>query len=386
MKLLIFCPYYPPHVGGLESHADQFNKHLAARGIDIVVFTPHLPADAPEKEKRFEQVRVIRFPAFEIIYNYPLPKFWSPVFWRQLSELKKENYDLVISRTRFFFTSIMARRFARSKKIKWLHIEHGSDFVKLDSTWKSLAAKIYDHTLGKLVLCSSDANVANSLASAKFVNISCPKKPCSVIYRGVEVEKILAVKEDENLHQKYAGKIIIGYLGRLIDGKGVQDLLRSINILNNPNLVCFIIGAGQYRDKLEKLAQELNIKNQIVFFGHQNIDAAIAILKTADIVINPSYTEGLPTSVIEAALCQKPIIATNVGGTNEIITDKASGILVEPKQPKKLAEEIIKLIANPGLRKSIGEKASEEVKNKFSWEKSIERYEEIFSKLLEIKY
>ena len=79
MNVLIFSPYYPPHIGGLESHSEEFNQQLAQRGIDVLVFTPRLPKDAPERETR-RGVRIIRFPAFEIIPNFPLPQFF-PFFW-----------------------------------------------------------------------------------------------------------------------------------------------------------------------------------------------------------------------------------------------------------------------------------------------------------------
>ena len=74
MKILEFCPYYPPHIGGLENHADEFNKYLSQKGMDITVFTPRLPKDASEFETRYQDVKIICFPAFEIISNYPLPK------------------------------------------------------------------------------------------------------------------------------------------------------------------------------------------------------------------------------------------------------------------------------------------------------------------------
>src|SRR3989339_611359 len=122
MKLLIFCSYYPPHTGGLESHADEFNKYLSQRGIDITVFTPKLPKNSPESEILYNNVKIIRFPAFEIISNYPLPKFWSLKFWSLFLRLFNQKFDITISRTRFFNTSLLTLIYAKIKKVRWIHI------------------------------------------------------------------------------------------------------------------------------------------------------------------------------------------------------------------------------------------------------------------------
>ncbi len=380
MKLLIFCPYYPPHIGGLESHADEFNKYLSQKEVDITVFAPKLPLEAPEREIRHNGVKIIRFPAFEIISNYPLPCFWQLKFWKLFFGLFKQKFDIVISRTRFFNTSLLALIYAKIKKVHWIHIEHGSDFVSLDNRLFSNIAKLHDYTFGKLILKLSDKNIANSIASADFCQKLFPQKYCEVIYRGVEIEKILEIKPDITLKNNYPNDIIITFIGRLIDGKGVADLLRAIAQINIPHIKCFIIGDGPQKNNLEKLAKNLNISDKIIFFGYKKHREAIGILKISDIFINPSYNEGLPSSVIEAAICQKAIIATRVGGTSEIFTDEKSGFLIEPKNITILVEKLNLLINNPELRTNFGASAYEEIKNKFDWEKSIEKYLALLSK------
>lgn len=171
MKLLIFCPYYSPHIGGLESHADEFNKYLSQKEVIITIFTPRLPQDAPDREIRYNNVKIIRFPAFEIIPNYPLPKFWLLKFWRLFFGLFfKEEFDIVISRTRFFNTSLLALIYAKTKNVKWIHIEHGSAFVQLSDTFKTVTAKLYDYVFGQLIFKCSDMNISISRAVQNFVN------------------------------------------------------------------------------------------------------------------------------------------------------------------------------------------------------------------------
>lgn len=378
-KLLVFCPYYPPHVGGLESHADEFNKHLSRKGYRITVFTPRLPESASEHETKYNDVEIIRFPAFELIPNWFLPKFWDIKYWTLRQEIYKNNFDVIISRTRFFFTSVMAMHYAKKKNTKWVHIEHGSDYVQLSNKLNSLFARVFDHTFGKLVLKNANDVVANSNASARFCQKIYSKRSYDVIYRGVEIEEIERVPTDKKISTKYKDVLKIIFTGRLIDGKGVADLLRAVSRLSFDKWALFVVGDGPQKKELEDLAKTLHIGNKVVFFGQKTKEDLIGILRASDIMINPSYTEGLPTSVIEAAICGKVIIATDVGGTNEIF-ENSENALIPPRSPSVITEKIEYFASNEKERRVFGAKVSKEIKEKFGWSSSIDKYLKILNK------
>ncbi len=384
MKIIIFSPFYPPHIGGLESHSDEFNKHLAARGAEITVFTPRLPKDAPENEIRYKSVRIVRFPAWELFHNYPLPAYW-PFWWsfdffRLFRKLLREKPDLVISRTRFFAPSLLAVFYARLKHIPLVHIEHGSDFAKFNGTLKTKLGELYDWIFGRFVLRSADLVIGNSEASAHFVRTLSGRTDCKIIYRGVETEKISNIFPDTAFSKN---KIHITYLGRLIDGKGVIDLLQALTKLNLNTFHCHIIGNGPELKRLQTFAQEHHLEDNLTFHGHQSFENAIALLKASDIIVNPSYTEGLPTSITEAALCKKAIIATNVGGTPEIISGIHDGYLIEPKNTSQLIKALTDLIEHPEKRLLFGQNAYQSVKAKFDWNESAKKYLAVFQELLD---
>lgn len=382
MKLLIFSPYYPPHTGGLESHSDEFNRHLAEEGVHITVFTPRLPITVPPLETRFERVQVIRFPAIELIPNYPLPKFWQREFWHLWRELHQEHYNLVLSRTRFFFTSLMAWRYARKNVLPWVHIEHGSDFATFNGRLKTALGKLYDYTLGSFVLRESDANIANSQASRDFVGKLSHRKDCSVIYRGVEKEIIESVAPHQFFATHFSGKTVVGFIGRLIDGKGVFDLVEAFSNLTTDTSICAIIGDGPERARLEKFIAQKKISDKVVLLGEKPFTEAMALMKSFDIFINPSYTEGIPTAVIEAALCRKAIIATNVGGTNEIISGNGDGFLIASYDTNDLQKKLALLIQDPSLRQTFGEQAFASVQSKFDWDHATKQYLNLFNSIL----
>lgn len=385
MKILVFSPYYPPHIGGLESHSEEFNQHIAQADIHVTVFTPRLPIDAPETETQ-GHVRIIRFPAFEIIPNYPLPQYWpfywTSKFWRVFRDLRKEESDIVISRTRFFSTSLLALAYAKLHRIPFVHIEHGSDYAAFNNPFKTLIGKCYDRTFGWLVLRGADHVIANSHASALFVQ-KLSGREATLIHRGIETENILAIEPDESIIKAKNGRVACAYIGRLIDGKGVADLLSAIARLDRNDFICYIVGDGSERARLETMSKQLRLEEKVIFVGHKKRPEAIAIMKACDIIINPSYNEGLPTSVTEAALASKAIIATDVGGTREIISGTHDGFLIPCKNHQILSDKMDYLIEHPEIRTQFGENAQQEVLEKFSWNRAIAQYLSIFRVLLE---
>lgn len=383
MKLLVFSPYYPPHRGGLETHSDEFNKHLSHLNVDITVFTPQLPKEAPREEITHQEVRILRFPAIEVIHNYPIPCFWKKGFWDLWKTINQESPDIIISRTRFFFPSLMAGYFSWKQKIPWVHIEHGSDFAQFDNVFKNLLGKVYDYTLGALVLKKARYLIANSQASQEFVEKLSGRNDCHVMYRGVEKQLIENAPLNPQLAAEYPNKVIIGYLGRLIRGKGLHDLLAAFQQVKDTASILVIIGNGPEDRNLKTLAEKLTLKDRVIFLGPLPLAEAMGHLKAWDIFVNPSYTEGIPTSVIEAALLGKAIIATDVGGTREIINGNGDGILVPPRDLPLLTSSLRTVIEDPALRIRLGTQAAQKVANRFTWDKTSLIYKNFFESIIE---
>ncbi|QQR77932.1 MAG: glycosyltransferase family 4 protein [Candidatus Moraniibacteriota bacterium] len=381
LNILVFSPFYPPHIGGLESHAYEFNQHIAKHNIHISVFTPKLPLNTMEEEHQSENISIYRFPAFEIIHNYPVPKLWSPTLWKLLKKSITSQPNIVISRTRFFSTSIFAYFFAKIQKIPLIHIEHGSDYVHFNSQLKTLLGACYDRIFGRFILRHANTVIANSKASAAFVR-KLSGRTAAIIYRGVEISAILSCETANHSPLPKSNACTIGFVGRLIDGKGVNLLLEAISNIKGRNFCCLIIGDGPERHRLESFAQKNLLSQCIRFLGHKDHSEAIAIIKSCDIIVNPSFTEGLPTSIIEAALCKKAIVATNVGGTSEIITGNDDGFLVPPGSVEAIQEKLEYLIDHPNVRTRFGNHAFLSTQSVFDWETSVKKYQKIFQMVL----
>ena len=368
LRLLVFSPYFAPHVGGLESYVSDLDDVLLRFGeVDaITVFTPQLPPESPPLERRVGGQLVVRFPAFELIPNFPVPKIWSRAFWSALRSTRPRSHDVFVSHTRFFLSSMFALGAARALRRPLLHVEHGSDYVQLNRRAPRAAARIYDRVLGRLLLRHADRVIAISHAAAAFV-YRLARRESTVVHRGMWIERLDAAPPDEGVRDWAAPRAIVTFVGRLIDGKGVADLLNAFARLTGEPAVLCIVGDGPRRTELELLAERLEITPRVRFLGYLPEERAWGVMRSSDIVVNPSYTEGLPTSVLEAALMGKAVLATDVGGTREIVANREGGLLVEPHDIDGLRSCLDQLLADADLRAGLGSVARADTAGRFDW-------------------
>jgi glycosyltransferase involved in cell wall biosynthesis len=378
LKLLIVPPFFPPHVGGLEGYVSDLDEALRrVEGVEaITVFTPWLPREGPTGEERGEGYRVVRYPAFELIPNFPVPMLWKRGFWRALRSVEPRRHDVLVSHTRFFLSSALALLWARALSRPLLHVEHGSDYVQLDGRLARAAARAYDLSLGRLLLRHADAVVAISHAAAEFVS-QLSGRTAVVIHRGMWTERLQATTPDAAVREWADGRPLVTFVGRLIDGKGVPDLLRAFATLEDTATAACVVGDGPRRGELESLAASLGISERVLFLGYLPEQRAWSVTRASDVVVNPSYTEGLPTSVLEAALLGRAVLATDVGGTREIVSDGSGGVLVRPHDVEGLRAGLAELLGDPDLRARLGAAARAQAAGRFDWAECARRFIEV---------
>jgi glycosyltransferase involved in cell wall biosynthesis len=329
------------------------------------VFAPDLPAGAPLDEREPEGTRVIRYPALELIPNFPLPRVWTRRWWRAARAAAAVRPDLVVGHTRFFVATALALAQARWLRVPYVHVEHGSDFVQMERRWAGAVARLYDETLGRLVLRAADLRIAVSAAAAGFVR-RLAGVDATVVHRGVPLERIAAARPAPRAADLAAGRPLIVYVGRLIDGKGVADLVAAVNALDD-DACCAVVGDGPRRADLERAAAAGRAE-RFAFLGYLPEDEALGWVCAADVVVNPSYTEGLPTTVLWAAACGRAVVATDVGGTPEVLSHGATGLLVPPRDVAALRAALGTLASDPARRAELGAAAKRDVRERFDTE------------------
>ena len=176
--------------------------------------------------------------------------------------------------------------------------------------------------------------------------------------------------------------IVTTAIGFNIQIKGFDILLQSIKILKDRVIIretdkFLIVGvSGDEEEKLLALARNYNVENNIISTGIRN-DVA-DILAISDIYTQPSRTEAISLSIIEAMTANLPVVATKVGGIPEAVADGITGYLCEKENPTDLANKLGKLIENPDLRKQFGAKGkikSQDFSLTASVQKLIKMYE-----------
>jgi glycosyltransferase involved in cell wall biosynthesis len=232
---------------------------------------------------------------------------------------------------------------------------------------------------------SARVNIGVSEAACEFLK-HLGAATAQLIHDGIDT-KVFKKEEDTNYRQKLGisnDALIITFVGRLIYAKGVQDLISAFSTIKDTalELKLLIVGDGPYRAKLEKLARQTDCAGNIIFLGQRNQDEVIDMLSATNIFVNPSYSEGLPTSVMEAASIGLPIIATDVGGTREIITTDEAGILVKAGNVAQMSKELTGLCTSAELREKLGGNARILVDKKFSWDKITGEYIKLYASLV----
>ena len=371
MNILIFAGYYYPHIGGYEKNIHELSKRLVIKGHKVKILTCNT-----EKSNGYEikdNVIIERLSCWHLLGNtFPVP----------IPNLKLFNYsaDIFITQTRFFPICLLGLMLSIFKRKPLIHVERGTCHSVVDNSIVNKIAKIYDHTIGALIVKRAKVNVGVSKSACKFVEHLGSNKT-QVIYNGIASDKYpidgLSRLMKDNVR-------IIIFVGRLIYAKGVQDLIEAFCIVKEKHLdlQLIIVGDGNYRSELEKLASEQKYDRDIKFLGQKNSNEISQLLSISTIFVNPSYSEGLPTSVMEAASFGLPIIATDVGGTNEIIEQCKSGILVKPHNVKQLADELdILLSCEKEIALPIGSEAYKRVNQKFNWDEITNQWIQLLNRV-----
>lgn len=173
----------------------------------------------------------------------------------------------------------------------------------------------------------------------------------------------------------------IVYLGRLVPGKNVLILPRILLALRPARPSLCIIGGGEAEVSLRRAVGEAGLAGQVTFLGSLRQSEAVAYLSSARVLILPSRWEGLPMCVIEAAHRGLPTVASNVGGTREVVTDGETGYLVEVDDVASYAQRLRQLLDDESLRRKMGQSAVAKAREEFSIERQVSSYLGLYSRL-----
>ncbi|HEX6629040.1 MAG TPA: glycosyltransferase family 4 protein [Gemmatimonadaceae bacterium] len=260
----------------------------------------------------------------------------------------------------------------------------GLPVISVSRGWTAHTLKVRAYeALDRRMLARMDAVVCVSAGQAvKVLRSGIARDRLHVIHNSVDPTRFRTRNPGERavLETLFTHKpdVIIAAVGRLSPEKGFDQLIDAARIIVSAahHVGIVLIGDGPERRKLEARVRAAGLESNVVFTGFRNdVDR---LLPSADILVQSSYTEGLPNVVLEACAAGVPVVATDVGGTSEIIDDVVNGFLVPPADPAALAGRVINLARSPLLRQEMGQRGRNIVRSRFSFARQAAQYEDLF--------
>jgi glycosyltransferase involved in cell wall biosynthesis len=158
--------------------------------------------------------------------------------------------------------------------------------------------------------------------------------------------------------------------GRLAPRKGLEDLIECAAIVasHHPQVRFLVAGRGPFEKPLRALIARHRLEKTVILLGHiSDRTKLVERYQGACAYIHPAHYEGLPTVILEAMACSKPVIATAVSGSLDVITDENNGLLVQPHSPEELAAAVMCLLKNPSLGHQLGIAALQTIRDRYTW-------------------
>lgn len=362
--LHVYKDYYPV-LGGIENHIKMLAEGLIRRGLDVQVLVTNTgPRTVIEK---IERVPVIKAGCPLRISGAPI----SPSFYAWMGRLKPDIAHLHFPNPPGELGQLFLGRSRR------FVLTYHSDIVR-----QKYLLRLYKPFLWK-VLSQADRIIATSpnyIRSSPYLSRFADKG--AVIPLGIDLKPFEEVDNErvQAIRRRYGSPLLL-FVGKLRYYKGLEYLLEAMRRIEARLLV---VGTGPMEGEWRVLAEELGLGNKVAFLGEVSDNDLPFYYHACDLFVLPASerSEAFGVVQIEAMACGKSVICTELGtGTSWVNIHGETGLVVPPRDPKALVEAIGQLLADEGLRRSLGERGRGRAKG-FSKEVMVERTVELYEELL----
>ncbi len=299
--------------------------------------------------------------------------------------LRENKIDIV--NTHMFLASMKYTPVAFMSRVPVrLETSHGVDKWRLDGGWLKRNSFIVDRWFAKM--------------QTKILAVSHGCQKGLVEIKGIRPSKIVVVQNGRSLeafdprksgdarlrlrkeHDISPDEFIFGVMARLDSQKGHEFLFEAVAKIaeRRRDFRVLLVGDGDRREQLQSMADRLAISDRLIFAGFQS--DVVGYYATMDVKVLPSLYEGLPLCVIEAMAMEKPVIATEVDGTPEVVQNERNGLLVPPRDSAALAKAMEYALNHQEEISVMGLEGRRWVKERFSLERQIEETEALYERLL----
>src|ERR1035437_4140329 len=304
---------------------------------------------------------------------------------RLLRFIRREN--IVLVHCHLFTASLFGAGVARMAGVgAVLETCHGPEVWRMGKALRGSWSFWVDRQVGRL----GDKYIAVSHAAAHHLIATkgVPKSKVRVIHNGRDLDRFAPA----DARRRAATRAALGLgdepvcltLARLDDQKGHRHLIDALAILapRRPNLVTLLAGEGPREPALRAQCAALGLSDRVRFLGYRR--DVPELLGAADLVVLPSLYEGLPLVAIEALAARRPMVATEVDGTPEVVIHERTGLLAPPANPPALAAAIERLLDDPALASRLASEGCKFVQENFALQRQIEQTAALYSELIEL--
>ncbi|WP_391123356.1 glycosyltransferase family 4 protein [Psychrobacillus sp. L3] len=402
---ILLATYWPiPHLGGVWSYMQQLNKRLEMLGheVDILGYDEDnlniCMLNTGEKVERNKLLPLLHAKLNK--QNYPelyenllveYTEFQRYVFELGTAYFGLDKYDIIHTQD-VISTACIDR--IRPRNIPLVATLHGSvaheirhQLTTIHKSPNSYMASDYYNELEKVGATSSDITIVanNWLKNILTDEFNVSKEQVKVLHYGFDTENFIKQMNVKSLISSPEDKKVIIYTGRLTELKGVHHLLTALGKLKKlrQDWVCWIVGTGNEETKLRTRRKLLGLEDYVYFLGKR--DDIPSLLGKSDIFVLPTMLDNQPLSLIEAQIAGKATIVSDVGGLPEMVEHKVTGLLTPPDDPNKLYRNLLLLLKNGYLRRSLGSKARRWGMKHWSIDSGVNSLLEIYEEAISIR-
>ncbi len=356
----------PIHSGGMETYVDDLVPALS-RYCGITIVTRRFRGT--RKHEMEGGIEVFRVPYLKGKYLRN-PSFNLFSFFKSLSLLRGADVMYPQGLVASFFSHLLSKLSGKPVVCRPAGIAYEQYPFPINKTLFLLMRTVYRKC--DCVVFHSDGERQNFIEILGFV----PKRS-EVILTGIPVHKFSSIKESTKKEFGILEKThVIGFIGRFVEVKGIEYLVKAASLLRDRNLKFLMVGDGPQKPQIEGLIKSLGMEENFVFTGFtREIPKALGAM---DIFVISSISEGLPTSLLEAMAAGKACITTDIGLP---VKDRETVLVVPPKNPEKLAHAIETLLQDSNLAKHLGQNAQKFALENCTQEKAAKKHFEMFSSL-----
>lgn len=367
MKICFYTATFLPIVGGAEIFLHNLANSLASRGHKVTVLAPKVRGkdnkiDALYNIRRYQRPSSKRFGVRQVLLYLMLEKF-------------KNDFDILHCHGAYP-PGYVGATFKNIFKTPLVIRPHGSDILPEEGIRKN-------QRLNKRVknaINASDAIIAQSrFLKREIEKITGAADKIKIIPNGVKISEFDSYKSSMDKNQYMLA------MGSLTKKKGFDILISAFDYLKHKlpktDLRLMIAGDGKELENYKKLINEKGLNNSIYLLGNVTGEKKIALFKNCLFFVNSSRREPFANVNLEALAAGKPIIATRVGGNTEVVKNGYNGFLIPSEDHVKLGDAMIKLYKNKAFIKKMS-KRSRAIAERYEWDSIVEKYINLYEKLL----